>query len=75
MFKQPLAKKWKMQLVSRRRSQCFVLFFFFHEGVNPGELLVEMNNGDENTTGIKAADGYLFTFFFLSTLEVQKFTK
>lgn len=25
---------------------------------------MEMNNGDENTTGIKAADGYLFTFFF-----------
>lgn len=41
-----------------------LVWFFFHEGVNPGELLVEMNNGEENTTGIKAADRYLFIFFY-----------
>ena len=44
-------------------------YFFFHEGMIPRELLVEMKNEIENTAGINAAERYFYLLWKSRSLQ------
>ncbi len=65
ILKVQLTNKWKIHCVTEKRQH----FFFFHEGMNPRELLVKMKNEKGNTTGINSAERYFYLFLKSKSLQ------